>query len=313
MAAIPVIDLAAGDAAVAAAVRGACETAGFFYIVNHGVPEALVRDQFAWAERFFELPLDAKQAVALSKSAARRGWEGVGSQTLDEAAKPDLKESYYCGVEYPPEHPYVRAGHDSYGANCWPDGLPGFGAQMTRYIDAVLPLGERLFGHLARSLDLPVDWFCPLIAQPMITLRLVRYPPHPADAPADLFGAGAHTDWGAVTILAQDALGGLDVCLPDGSWVAAPPIAGSFVVNLGDMVPRWTNGRYRSNRHRVRNTMGGGRLRHSIPLFFSPDYTARITCAPTCLAAGETPLYPPCTAGEHLHEMYLKTYGLAAE
>lgn len=310
---IPVIDLGAPDEAVAVAMRSACETAGFFYIVHHGVTEALVRDQFAWAERFFDLPLATKEAVALPLSTSRRGWEGIGSQTLDEGAKPDLKESYYCGIEHPADHPYVRAGYDSYGANCWPDGLPGFGEQMTRYIDALVPLGRRLFGLLAESLDLPRDWFEPLIADPMITLRLVRYPPHPENAPADLFGAGAHTDWGAITILAQDALGGLEVRLPDGKWVAAPPIPKSFVVNLGDMVPRWTNGRYRSNLHRVRNKLGGGKLRHSIPLFFTPAYTARITCAPTCLVPGETPQFPPCTAGEHMHEMYRKTYGLAAE
>jgi isopenicillin N synthase-like dioxygenase len=144
----------------------------------------------------------------------------------------------------------------------------------------------------------------------MVTLRMVRYPAHPEGADERTFGAGAHTDWGAVTVLTQDAHGGLEVQMPDGSWVPATPMEGTFVVNLGDMIPRWTNGLYHSNPHRVRNTFSGGAARYSIPFFYEPEYLARIVPVPGTVPAGEAPRYVPCTAGEHLQEMYRTTYGL---
>lgn len=309
---IPIISLAAPEADVAAALRAACEAHGFFYVVDHGVPAPLLAGQFEWAARFFALPEEVKQEISLFRSTGRRGWEGVGAQKLDAEAQPDRKESFYCGVHYGPEHPNVKAGLNGYGANQWPRGLPGFQAQMEAYIAACTQLAERLMRDLARSLDLPPDYFDATMTEPMVTLRLCRYPPHPEGAGKDVFGAGAHTDWGAITILAQDELGGLEVQAADGSWMAATPIPGSFVVNLGDMIPRWTNGRYRSNIHRVINANASGRDRYSIPFFYSPNYHARIEAVPGTVAPGEAPRFAPCTAGEHLAEMYRKTYGLAA-
>jgi isopenicillin N synthase-like dioxygenase len=309
---IPVISLAAPEAEVARQVREACTAHGFLYVRDHGVPATLVEEQFAWAARFFALPEERKEAIHLFKSKARRGWEGLGAQTLDAGAQPDRKESFYSGIEYGPEHPNVRAGLNGYGANLWPEGLPGFREQTEAYTAAVMRLAERLMRDLARSLDLPAGYFDGTMAEPMVTLRLCRYPPQPADAGADVFGAGAHTDWGAVTILAQDDLGGLEVQAADGSWIPARPIPGTFIVNLGDMIPRWTNGRYRSNMHRVINANPTGRDRYSIPFFYSPNYHARVEAVPGTVPPGEAPRFAPCTAGEHLAEMYRKTYGLAA-
>jgi isopenicillin N synthase-like dioxygenase len=307
--AIPVISLAADDATIASEVRAACTTMGFFYIVDHGIPPALVAGTFEWAARFFAQPAAAKQAVALK---ANRGWEGVGAQTLDAGAKPDQKESFYSGIDHAPDHPYVQAGYHGYGSNLWPATLPGFAEHMTAYTEAHIALCERLMRHLARSLDLAPDYFDSTMGYPLATLRLCRYPPHPENATADTFGAGAHTDWGAITTLAQDQHGGLEVQAPDGSWIAATPVPDSFVVNLGDMIPRWTNGRYRSNLHRVINKSTAGRDRYSIPFFYSPDYLARIAAVPGTVAPGETPRFAACTAGEHLLEMYRKSYGIAA-
>lgn len=309
--AIPVISLARDDAAVAADIRAACMAHGFFYVADHGVPEDLVAAQFDWAARFFALPDAEKAALDLRNSPARRGWEGIGAQTLDLSAQPDRKESFYCGPDYPDDHPYIRAGLTNYGGNQWP-ALPGFREQMTAYMAATTALAERLMRDLALSLSLPPDFFDKTMADPMLTLRLIRYPPHPADAAADVFGAGAHTDWGAITILAQDDLGGLEVQAADGSWMPATPIPGTFIVNLGDMIPRWTNGLYRSNMHRVINANPSGRDRYSIPLFYSPNYHARIEAVPGSVPPGQAPRFAPCTAGEHLSEMYRKTYGLAA-
>ncbi|MCX7684465.1 MAG: isopenicillin N synthase family oxygenase [Acetobacteraceae bacterium] len=309
--AIPLIPLAREEAAVAAEIRAACMAHGFFYVADHGVPEALLAAQFDWAKRFFALPEAEKAALDLRNSPARRGWEGIGAQTLDLSAKPDRKESFYCGPDYPEDHPYVRAGLTNYGGNQWP-ALPGFREQMLAYMAATTALAERIMRLIAVGLGLPPGYFDATMADPMLTLRLIRYPPHPPDAAADVFGAGAHTDWGAITILAQDDLGGLEVQAADGSWIPATPIPGTFVVNLGDMIPRWTNGLYRSNLHRVINANRSGRDRYSIPLFYSPNYHARIEAVPGSVPPGEAPRFPPCTAGEHLSEMYRKTYGLAA-
>jgi isopenicillin N synthase-like dioxygenase len=308
---IPVISLAQTSADIARQLRTACSAHGFFYVADHGVPAALLAAQFDWAARFFALPDPAKNAVHHRNSKARRGYEGTGAQTLDAGARPDLKESFYCGVHYADDHPFVQAGLTAYGANQWPAELPGFREQCETYISAMLALSERLMRDIARSLDLPADYFDLAMQEPMATLRLLRYPPHPPGASADQFGAGAHTDWGAITILAQDDAGGLEVQEADGTWIAARPIPGTFVVNLGDMIPRWTNGLYRSNPHRVINR-GSGRDRYSMPFFYDPNYHARIEPVPGTVAPGEAPLFTPCTAGEHLAEMYRKTYGLAA-
>ncbi len=316
-ASIPVIDLtdalAPGgrrSAEVAAALREAGAASGFFYVSHHGVPAAQVEAQFALAERFFALPTEAKNAIDLRRVPNMRGYEALGAQTLDAAAKPDLKESFYCGIDYADAHPYVRRGYHSYGHNQWPAALPEMPALCEAYVDVMRALALRLMQLMALSLDLPEDFFDHTHEHPMVTLRMLRYPPHPADADASTFGAGAHTDWGAITILAQDAHGGLEVRMPDGSWTAATPLSGSFVVNLGDMIPRWTNGRYHSNPHRVRNTQSNGAARYSIPFFYNPDYEAVVAPVPTCLPPGEAPKYEPCTVGEHLRQMYAKTYGI---
>jgi isopenicillin N synthase-like dioxygenase len=309
---IPIVSLAAPEAEVALRLREACIAHGFLYVAGHGVPAALVTQAFDQAARLFALPEAEKEAIHLFRSRAKRGWEGLGAQTLDAAAQPDRKESFYCGVEYGPEHPYVQAGLSGYGANQWPASLPGLQPVMEPYIAAMTRLAERVMRDLARSLDLPQGYFDATMAEPMVTLRLCRYPPQPAEAGADVFGAGAHTDWGAITILAQDDLGGLEVQAADGSWVPARPVPGTFVVNLGDMIPRWTNGLYRSNPHRVINANPTARDRYSIPFFYSPNHHARIEAVPGTVPRGEAPRFAPCTAGEHLEEMYRRTYGLAA-
>lgn len=321
---IPILDLADAlepgaprSASVAAGLRRAGESAGFFYVVNHGVPASQIAGMFDCARALFELPQAEKDAISLLKSPVMRGYEALGGQTLDEHSLPDLKESFYAGLEYPPEHPYVKAGYQSYGANQWPASLPWMRERCDAYTERMCGLAQRIMQLMALALDLPESTFDHAHANPMVTLRLLRYPPHPeaalgGDDPR-LWGAGAHTDWGAVTLLAQDDLGGLEVRMPDGRWVAARPVVGSLVVNLGDMIPRWTNGRFHSNAHRVRNLASGGRPRYSIPFFYSPDYLTRVEPLAVCTSADNPPRWPACTVGEHLHEMYMKTYGLKRE
>lgn len=312
---IPVLDLTGArepggprSAEVAAQWRAAATTSGFFYVVHHGIDAGQVAQMFALAHELLALPPARRQALSMRHSPIQRGYENLGDQTLDTTMKPDLKESFYCGLDWPADHPYVRAGYQTYGPSQWPDEVPRARAQCQAYMGALIALAERLMQLMALSLHLPERWFDTDCRDPMVTLRLVRYPAHPDDADERTFGAGAHTDWGALTLLAQDDHGGLEVQLPDGTWVAAPPLAGSFVVNLGDMVPRWTNGLYRSNPHRVRNRHSGGAPRFSIPFFYEPHYEARIEAVPGTVAPGETPRFAPCSAGEHLRQMYQRTY-----
>lgn len=317
---IPLIDLSgvlhAGSPrtprvdAVVSQLRQACMETGFFYVLNHGVPQELIARQFTLAQQFFDLPLADKEAISLHRSPSMRGYERLGGQTLDANARPDLKESFYCGLDYAADHPYVLRGYHSYGSNQWPAGLPELAAYSRLYIAAMQQLALRLMQLLALSLQLREDYFDPMHVNPMLTLRMLRYPPHPEGADASTFGAGEHTDWGALTLLAQDRHGGLEVKLPGGAWVDATPVEGALVVNLGDMVPRWTNGLYRSNPHRVRNVHSGGAPRHSLPFFYTPDYEAQVAPVATCVPAGESPRFEPCTVGEHLQAMYRKTYGM---
>jgi isopenicillin N synthase-like dioxygenase len=311
---LPLIEL--GDArspgsreaeAVAAALRDACVNVGFFYLAGHGISQALLDRQLEWTRRFFDLPPAVRQQVAMRNSRVRRGFEPIATQVLDAGTPPDLKESFYLGRDLGPDHPYVRAGLAGYGANQWPDRIPGFRAQMETYLDRLAALSRDMMRILALSLELPRDYFDAMMREPMPVLRLIHYPPHPLDARANQLGAGAHTDWGALTFLLQDDSGGLEVQNVAGEWVAAPPVAGTFVVNLGDMVERWTNGLYRSTLHRVLNR-ASGRSRYSVPYFSNPDFNARVECLPTCTDAARPPRYAPCTAGQHLKESFELSY-----
>jgi isopenicillin N synthase-like dioxygenase len=320
---IPVVDLAgsfSGDAEarrkVAWEIHKACRETGFFYVSNHRVPDALVAAQFEWAARFFALPLAEKMALDMKHSKSHSGYEPIGGQWLDsqdatsEVAPPDLKESFYAGNELPDDHPFAREGRRGFGHNQWPASLPGFRTQMLEYQTAMRELGDRLLALIALSLDLPEDYFVPMYDLPITTLRIIKYPPHPGDAKANQLGAGAHTDWGGITLLAQDASGGLEVQNVAGEWIEATPIPGTFVINLGDLMARWTNGLYKSTMHRVKNVKSG-HDRYSVPFFFSPRPTALIECLPTCTDGEHPPLYETVTASDHLNEMFRRSYGYA--
>jgi isopenicillin N synthase-like dioxygenase len=312
-AALPVIDIAGllapdlgARQAVARQLRAACLDKGFFYICGHGVPEALQRQVLAAAARFFALPEAAKEAVARRTWFADRGYEPLRGQTLETGAPPDLKEGFYIGVELPMDDPRVVARKYQHGPNRWPD-LPGFRATLDRYFAIMLDLQRVMWRGIALSLDLAENHFEEFCRDPIAGLRLLHYPAQPADPLPDEKGCGAHTDFGGLTLLLQDDNGGLQVWDDAAGWIHAPPRAGCFVVNLGDLLARWTNDRYRSTRHRVVNL--SGRARYSAPFFSSGNPDTVVACLPGCRAPGEPAKYPPTNTADHLKEMFRVSYG----
>ncbi|MEM9629064.1 MAG: 2-oxoglutarate and iron-dependent oxygenase domain-containing protein [Pseudomonadota bacterium] len=306
---LPVIDiagLASSDAqarrSVGTALHEACSTYGFFYCTGHGVPEALMDAVMSEVRALFDLPDAAKARLDKAASPCNRGYEALGGQTLQPGAMPDRKEGFYISEEVTEGDP--RLGRFNQGPNQWPTDLPAFRPVMMAYFGALSVVGATLMRGMALSLDLEEDAFEPFTRQPLATLRLLHYPPSRPEMP-DEMGAGAHTDFGGLTLLMQDEVGGLQVKGPDG-WIDAPPMPGAYIVNLGDMIARWTNDRYRSTVHRVINR--SGRERYSVPFFYTgnPDY--QVSCIPTCLEPGETPKYPTVTVEDHLKAMYARTY-----
>ncbi|ARQ02615.1 isopenicillin N synthase family dioxygenase [Pseudorhodoplanes sinuspersici] len=313
-AALPVIDISdlfsanfADRKAVGAELRAACLDKGFFYITNHGVPEDLIADVFAEAATFFALPAEQKAEVDKAKSKANRGYEPLQGQTLEPGTPPDLKEGYYIGPEHGPDDPRVVAGMFNHGPNQWPSQRPRFRPVMEAYRDIMFDLSATMMRGMALSLDLPENFFDGYTSDVMATVRLLHYPPQPAHGNPAQKGAGAHTDFGGLTLLRQGDIGGLQVWdQGSGSWIHADPLPGTYVVNLGDMISRWTNDRYRSTLHRVVNM--SGKERYSIPFFYTGNYAYTVECIPTCLAPGEQPKYPPVTVEQHMRNMYQRTY-----
>jgi isopenicillin N synthase-like dioxygenase len=312
---IPLVDFApflAGDAAarrrVATEIGRACREIGFFYLVQHGVPQRLVDETFAQTRRFFDLPREVKARISVTGSKNHRGYFASGEENLDPAkqAAGDFKEGVNIGRDLGADDADVIAGTPLHGPNQWPQDLPGWRDHMEAYYRAMQDLGAKVLAAFALALDMPEDFFADKIAKPMTTLRLLHYPPQRGRVTEDQIGAGAHTDFGGFTMLAQDETGGLQVRGRDGQWIDATPVPGAFVVNVGDMMARWTNDRFASTLHRVVNV--SGRERYSIPYFFDPDFRADVSCLPTCLDPGEQPHYPPTTGGQHLLDKIDETF-----
>ena len=284
--ALPVIDMAplfergrvAERAAVARAIAAACRDSGFFYVTGHGVAGAIVERLDAASRRFFALPLADKMAIEMARGGrAWRGFFPVGGELT--SGKPDRKQGLYLGTELPADHPRVRAGWPLHGANLWPAQVPALRAAALDYMAATTRAAHALLEGVALSLGLNDDYFTShYTAEPTVLFRIFHYPPDDPDTPVpddgtESWGVGEHTDYGLLTLLAQDAHGGLQVKTPRG-WIDAPPLPGTLVCNIGDLLDRMSGGWFRSTAHRVRNLSGRDRL--SFPLFFDPDFTAAV-------------------------------------
>lgn len=304
---VPVIDLHSPDAP--AAIDEACERAGFLTIVNHDVPAAVVDGAWATARAFFDLPLAEKLTVAMPYAGYPYGYSPLAGETLAKSlgngGAPDLKESFAIGPVVRPTHTITDPDEAfAWSENLWPAALPELQPAWSAYFTEVGELAARLMRLMALALHLPEHHFDPMIDRHTSAMRSLNYPPRGEVADGQ-FGASAHTDYGTLTILLADPVqGGLQVQDAQGGWhdVAAEP--GSFVVNLGDAMARWTNDRWRSTMHRV--LVPSGR-RQSIAFFHNANWDAVIECLPTCLGEGDRPRYAPIEAGPHLMQKFQST------
>jgi isopenicillin N synthase-like dioxygenase len=300
---IPVIDISAllnetpeGLAAVGAQIRRASEEIGFFYVRNHGVDDALIKAADLAARAFFALPMERKMTV--KANARHRGFLSVGEAKMYGRAKVDLKESFVWGLELPESDPDVMAGKWLVGPNQWPDFEPSVQRDLYAYYEAMVACGLRLMRGVAAGLGVDPAFFAAHFQKPLARGSVVYYPPQPSEMGAKQFGVAPHTDYGCLTLVWQDEVGGLQVRGKSGDWVTAHPIPGTFVVNVGDLLARWSNDRFASTPHRVINS--SGRERHSMALFFDADTDAVVNPRDLFGAEiGETQ-YKPVTCGEYV-------------
>ena len=293
-----------GVAKVAEAVARACETSGFLYLENHGVPEEKIAGIFDANKRFQALPL--KKKLELQINQFYRGYVPVAGSTLkvssiEAAKKPNQSEQIIFRHEVAPDDPEFRSGMPLQGPNQWPseEDLPGFRDTVLDYMGACAELARRMLPVFAHALGLSPDHFDRFFEKPVMNLKLLHYPAQPEDRPADQFGAAPHTDFGFITVLAQDDTGGLEVRGPSGDWHPAPVIPGTYVINIGDVLARWTNGRFASTPHRVINR-APHRSRYSVPFFMDPNMHTKVEALPGTVPEGEAPRFEPVVYSDYL-------------
>ena len=312
MTTIPVIDMAplvSGTPeqaeAVAKALGHACREVGFFYITGHGVPPELMARVFELSAAFFRGPAAVREAASFTGAGGNRGYIRLGGEALDPDKPADVKEAFNIGLELAPDDPELLAGAAFRAANLWPD-TPGFRDTMLEYFSRVWQLGCDLHRGFARDLGLDPDFFESKLDKPIATLRLLHYPPVKGPIPEGQLGAGVHTDYGNVTLLATDAVGGLMVQDRSGRWLDAPVIPGAFVCNIGDCLMRWSNDVYVSTPHKVVSPPGADR--YSVAFFLDPNPDADVACLPTCISPDRPAKYAPISGADFLRSRLEPTY-----
>ena len=310
---IPVIDLEpmfSGDAdakaKLAAALRKACIEVGFFYIKNHHFPEEVLKRTFAVAESYFAQSDEKKMANHVSKSTNNRGYAALLEENTDPTARGDLHESFDIALEVPADDPDVLAGKVLYGPNQWPEGNAAFRKALDDYHAGMIVLGHHLLHAFALALGLEETYFDAVVDKPLATLRVLHYPPQSGEIDDRQIGIGAHSDYECFTVLAQDSVSALQVLNASGEWIAADPLPGCFVVNIGDQMARWTNDLFASTVHRAINR--SGKERYSIPFFFGPNYDTIVEALPSCVDADHPAKYPPVSSGDYVNGRFADTF-----
>ncbi len=296
---------------IAAEVDEICRTLGFLVVENHGVPEGVIRNAWDASQSFFELPIEEKLRAKPDDPECPRGYFPMAAEALAKSlgveTPPDIKESFGIGPLHAP--PYEVDGADyefHYGKNIWPERPLELRSALTAYFEAMTLAGSRILRLFAAALDLPQEHFEPYHRSPMCALRCINYPASETPLLPGQKGAGEHSDYGSLTMLKSDPnVPGLEIRMPSGEWARAPLVGDAFIVNIGDLMARWTNDRWVSTLHRVvLPAEAGGRRRQSMAFFHNTSFDARIECIPTCLAAGDAPKYEPVLAGQYLVDRF---------
>jgi isopenicillin N synthase-like dioxygenase len=314
---IPIIDIAPlytddeeGWGQVNKAIDTACREVGFFYIKGHQIPAPQIERIFEIAKTFFDLPEEEKLKIDITKSHNHRGYGALATEMLQDGLPGDLKETFDMQRNLPSDDPEVLQGLPLHGPNRYPD-LPGWKEEMEAHYTSMRRLSELVLRAMAQAMDCPIDFFDPLLQRPVSVLRLIHYPSAEKQQHPDQVGCGVHSDYGCITILAQDDIGGLQVMGKSGEWVNATPIPGTYVINIGDLMARWTNDRYVSTKHRVMNP--SGRERYSMPFFVEPNFDAEVTTLPSCITPESPKKYDTVTSGEWIMSRFSATYSYRNE
>ncbi len=312
MGTIPVIDIAplvTGSLeqaqTVATALGRACRDVGFFYVIGHGIPPTLRTRVFEHSAAFFTGPASVREAASFTGAGGNRGYIRLGGEALDPGKPADVKEAFNIGLELAPDDPELLARAPFRAANLWPD-TPDFRDTMLEYFNRVWRLGRDLHRGFALDLGLEPDYFEARLDKPIATLRLLHYPPVAAPLSEGQLGAGVHTDYGNVTLLATDAVGGLMVQDRSGRWLDAPVVPDAFVCNIGDCLMRWSNDIYVSTPHKV--VSPAGKDRYSVAFFLDPNPDALVACLPTCTSAERPAKYKPISGSDFLRSRLEPTY-----
>ena len=312
---IPLIDFSPfliddpdGQQRVAADIYRACREVGFLYLTHHGIPQSAIEQAFKQSKQFFALPLAEKQQLAWSSAFSNRGYVGIERERLDENRPGDLKEAFNMGQEVTPEE--AEATGVELVLNRWPEGQEEFQATITGFFTICAEAAARIFRAFAIALAMPEEFIVAKHATQNYTLRLLHYPPLAAPPKPGQIRAGAHSDYGTLTLLFQDNVGGLEVMNCQGDWISAPSLPGAVLINTGDLMERWSNDVFRSTQHRVGLPPADQAMcdRYSIAFFCQPDAEAEIACLPTCQSEKNPPKYPPVKSGTYLLSRLEATY-----
>ena len=310
---IPVIDIGSlfsdrpDYSKVGQSLLDAAQGIGFFYVKNHSIPEGLMTRVAGLSKRFFAYDENEKQSVRAQGT--HRGLLGFGGAKMAAHFQPDLKESFIWGADLAPDNPNFVSGNKMFAPNVWPEFMPELSDTLNEYMAAANHCGFHLLKAFAAGLDIDEDYFVHNFDQPISRGTLIHYPSQGSanfdkkdDSPPQ-YGVSPHTDFGTLTLLAQDDTGGLQVRGRNGKWLTAHPIANTLVVNVGDLLARWTNDRFQSTVHAVVNR--SGRERYSIVVAVDPNWETEIK---PVVFDGERPNYEPVTCGEYIQGRFDRSF-----
>jgi len=286
----------------------AASTVGFFYIKNHGISQIKIKEIFDISKRFFAY--EERQKSAVSISPFHRGWLRIGAAKMYGNDESDYKESFVWGLEVAKDDPDFRAGKRLLAPNQWPAFMPEMREKLATYFAETQACGEKLLEAFAEGLQVPGNYFLKEINKPVSRGALIYYPPSRANRYPNQrlpkkygrffqVGSGEHTDYGTLTMLCQDQIGGLQIKGKSGTWVSAEPIEGTFVINIGDLLARWSNGRFESTLHRVINS--STQARYSLAMFVDPNWNATIK---PLIQDGEYANYDTVKCADYINTRY---------